>query len=407
MNYRIQEVSKKLKVPRSTIRFWETEFSELVRPTRTNGGQRRYSEADVESFRQIKKILYHRNRSIQQARRLLKLGNEDIDKIDWAKQTILVTGGTGSFGRHFCKIMVEKYHPQVIRIYSRDEIKQGEMRREFKQGCARYFIGDVRDYDRLRRAMEGVDIVVHTANLSQLRSCEYNPLEAVKTNIHGAQNIIDAAIDTGVKKVVALSSDMAVYPVNLYGATALCAEKMFVQGNVYSGTRATRFSCFRCGNVIDGRGGLVSLFREQKEKGLISSIDERMTRFWITMDQAVNFVIKGLEVMDGGEIFVPKTPSVRIIDIAKAITQECMIEFPDDKPGVKIHQVMISEEDGPNTIQYDGTYIILPEQRFRAGRTDLNAKPVPKGFKYASNINNEWLSFEELKQRIPHIDPRI
>ena len=252
MQYRIQQVSKKIEVPRSTIRFWETEFPELIQPKRTNGGQRRYSDEDIHNLKEIKGMLYQKNRSITEARNILRNGNADIGKINWKKQSILVTGGTGSFGKQFCKIMLKKYHPKVIRVYSRDEIRQHEMRQKFSENI-RYFIGDVRDEDRLRRAMEGVDIVVHAAALSHADSCEYNPLEAVKTNIFGASNVVDAAIDVGVKKVMAVSSEKSVYPVNLYGATALCAEKIFIQGNVYSGSRPTRFSCFRCGQAIDSK----------------------------------------------------------------------------------------------------------------------------------------------------------
>jgi len=269
MEYKIQDVSEKLQIPKSTIRYWETEFPELVRPKRTNGRQRRYSEEDISNLRQIKNILYQKNRTIAQARNILRMGNADIGKIEWEKQSILLTGGTGSFGKHFCKLMLEKYHPKVIRVYSRDELKQHEMRQEFGEELLRYFIGDVRDADRLERAMEGADIVVHAAALKQVPACEYNPLEAVKTNIHGAQNIIDAAIDTGVKKVIALSTDKAVSPVNLYGATKLCAEKIIIQGNAYSGPRGTRFGCVRYGNVIGSRGSVIPLFIEQKKGGKV------------------------------------------------------------------------------------------------------------------------------------------
>jgi len=360
MKYRIQEISKKLQVPRSTIRYWETEFPELVKPKRTDGGQRRYSEEDIDNLTQIRKILHNKNRTIDQAKRLLKIGNVDIGKIDWKKQSILLTGGTGSFGKHFCKVMIEKYQPKVIRVYSRDELKQHEMRQKFGEEYVRYFIGDVRDPDRLKRAMEGVDIVVHAAALKQVPACEYNPLEAVKTNIHGAQNVIDAAIDTGVKKVVALSTDKAVNPVNLYGATKLCAEKIFIQGNAYSGSRGTRFSCVRYGNVIGSRGSVVPLFREQKKTGKITITDKRMTRFWLTLDQAVELVINAFCHMQGGEIFVPKIPSMKIIDLAKAIVRDCDIEVIGIRPGEKIHEVLITEEDGRNTVAYNGMYVIMP-----------------------------------------------
>ena len=405
MEYRIREVSEKLEVPRSTIRYWETEFSELVRPTRTDGRQRRYSEQDVAHLMQIKKILHNKNRSIQQARGLLRLGNEDIGKINWERQTFLVTGGTGSFGKHFCKIMLDKYHPKVIRIYSRDELKQHEMRQEFGEDLFRYFIGDVRDADRLKRAMEGVDIVVHAAALKQVPACEYNPLEAVKTNIHGAQSVIDAAIDVGVKKVVALSTDKAVNPVNLYGATKLCAEKIFIQGNAYSGPRGTRFSCVRYGNVIGSRGSVIPLFKEQRKSGTITITDTRMTRFWLTLDQAVELVIKALCHMQGGEIFVPKIPSMKITDLAQVIAPDCRIEVIGMRPGEKIHELLITEEEGRNTAVYKGMYVIMPnyswweKHNYRAGRK------LPEGFVYTSNNNDQWLAIEDLRKIIHESSP--
>ena len=400
MEYKIQEVSKKLEAPRSTIRFWETEFPELIKPKRSSGGQRRYSEADVANLMQIKKILHNKNRSIQQAKRLLKIGNEDIGKIDWKKQSILLTGGTGSFGKHFCKIMVEKYHPKVIRIYSRDELKQHEMRQKFGEDYLRYFIGDVRDADRLKRAMEGIDIVVHAAALKQVPACEYNPLEAVKTNIHGAQNVIDAAIDTGVKKVIALSTDKAVNPVNLYGATKLCAEKIFIQGNAYSGPRGTRFSCVRYGNVIGSRGSVIPLFKEQKKTGKITITDERMTRFWLTLDQAVELVIKALCHMLGGEIFVPKIPSMKIMDLAKAIARDCDIEVIGIRPGEKIHELLITEEEGRNTAIYNGMYVIMPSHSWWERQNYKKGGRLPESFVYTSNNNDQWLSVDDLRRII-------
>ena len=399
IEYRIQEVSKKLQVPRSTIRYWETEFSELVKPRRTDGGQRRYSEEDIDNLIQIKKILHNKNRSIDQAKRLLKIGNADIGKIDWEKQSILLTGGTGSFGKHFCKVMLEKYHPKVIRIYSRDEIRQHEMRQKFS-GSIRCFIGDIRDANRLRRAMEGVDIVVHAAVLSHVDSCEYNPLEAVKTNIFGASNVVDAAIDVGVKKVMAVSSEKSVYPVNLYGATALCAEKIFIQGNVYSGSRPTRFSCFRCGQAIDSKGNLISFLKEQKNKRIINVINKEMTRFWITMEQAVESIIKSLEIMEGGEIFVPKVPSIRIKDFINAIAPECEVRSNDTVNGEKIHEVMISEEDSRNTIQHNETYIILPDHWRKDREMTLKGERMPARFAYTSKTNNEWLNIDDIKRLI-------
>ncbi len=400
MEYRIQEVSGKLEVPRSTIRYWETEFSELLKPKRTPGRQRRYSEEDIDNFMQIKEILHKKNRSIQQAKRLLKLGNEDIGKINWEKQTILVTGGTGSFGKHFCKIMLEKYKPQVIRIYSRDELKQHEMRQQFGEEFLRYFIGDVRDPDRLRRAMEGVDIVVHAAALKQVPSCEYNPFEAVKTNVYGAQNVIDAAIDTGVKKVVALSSDKAVNPVNLYGATKLCSDKIIIQGNSYSGEGGTIFSCVRYGNVIGSRGSVIPLFSDQKKTGKITITDKRMTRFWLTLDQAVELVLEGFNHMHGGEIFVPKIPSMKIVDLAKAIAPDCDIEVIGIRPGEKIHEVLVTEEEGRNTVMYNGMYVIMPNHSWWQKLNYNAGKRLSDGFRYTSNNNDEWLTVDDLKKII-------
>ena len=401
MEYRIQEVSKKLEVPESTVRYWETEFSEIIKPKRTQGGQRRYSQSDLEQLTQIKKLLHLKNRTISQAKGILKGGNEDVEKINWGKQTILLTGGTGSFGKHFCKTMLEKYHPKTIRVYSRDELKQHEMRQVFGENIIRYFIGDVRDADRVKRAMEGADIVVHAAALKQVPSCEYNPFEAVKTNIHGAENIIDAAIDVGVKKVVALSTDKAVNPVNLYGATKLCAEKIFIQGNAYSGSRGTRFSCVRYGNVIGSRGSVIPLFKEQKKTGKITITDNRMTRFWITLDQAVELVVMALRHAHGGEIFVPKIPSMKVIDLAAAVAPECEIETIGIRPGEKLHESLITEEEGRNAISYNGMYIVLPNYTWWEERRNYKTgQRLPDGFSYTSNQNDDWLSVEDLRKLV-------
>ena len=400
MTYRIQKVSQKLGVAPSTIRYWEKEFTELISPLRTAGGQRRYSEKDINSLDKIKALLHHKNKSIEEARAILRQGNADIGVIDWPNQSILLTGGTGSFGKHFCKIMIEKYRPRVIRIFSRDELKQHEMRQRFGEKSLTYFIGDVRDADRLKRAMEGVDIVIHAAALKQVPACEYNPLEAVKTNIHGAQNIIEAAIDTGVKKVVALSTDKAVNPVNLYGATKLCAEKIFIQGNSYAGPRNTRFSCVRYGNVIGSRGGVIPLFKEQKKNGKITITDRRMTRFWITLDQAVELVVSALCHMQGGEIFVPKIPSMEITDLARAIAPECEIEVIGIRPGEKLHEILITEEDGRNTVAYNGMFVIMPTYTWWRRQNYNTGQKMPDGFTYTSNNNNEWLTVEDLKKVI-------
>jgi UDP-N-acetylglucosamine 4,6-dehydratase len=326
-----------------------------------------------------------------------QIGNRLESKIDWEKQTILLTGGTGSFGKHFCKVMRRKYHPRVVRIYSRDELKQFEMRQKIGEKGLRYFIGDVRDVNRLRRAMSGVDIVIHAAALKQVPACEYNPIEAVKTNIHGAQNVIDAAIDAGVKKVVALSTDKAVNPVNLYGATKLCAEKLFVQGNAYSGGREPRFSCVRYGNVIGSRGSVIPLFKEQKKNGKITITDERMTRFWITLDQAVELVVSALIHMQGGEIFVPRIPSMKIVDLAKAVAPDCMIEEIGIRPGEKLHEILVTEEEGRNTVSYNGIYVIMPQLSWWKRENYRSGKRLPDGFHYTSKENDHWMGIEDLR----------
>ena len=404
--YKIQEVSEKVEVPASTVRYWEAEFGGFIKPKKTQGKQRRYSQRDVEQFMQIRELLHIKKKTISQAKILLRNGNEDTGKINWAKQSILLTGGTGSFGRHFCKVMMEKYNPEVIRIYSRDELKQHEMRQEFGEDKIRYFIGDVRDGERLKRAMEGIDIVVHAAALKQVPACEYNPLEAVKTNILGAKNVIDAAIDTGVKKVVALSTDKAANPVNLYGATKLCAEKIFIQGNSYTGPRGTRFSCVRYGNVIGSRGSVVPLFQEQKKTGKITVTDKEMTRFWITLDQAVELVVHTLSHMQGGEIFIPRIPSMNISDLAKVVAPECEIEVIGIRPGEKLHEILVTEEEGRNTVAHDGLYVILPNYPWWERQNYKSGQNLPEGFVYSSNKNDQWLGVDELRKLIyePSID---
>ena len=244
--------------------------------------------------------------------------------MDWKNKTILVTGGTGSFGKKFVKVMLEEYHPAKIIIYSRDELKQHEMRISgYNHEALRYFIGDVRDIERMRRAFNNVDIVVHAAALKQVPACEYNPMEAVKTNILGSSNVIDAALDMGVEKVLALSTDKAVSPVNLYGATKLAAEKLFIQSNAYAGGKATRFSCVRYGNVVGSRGSVVPVFLKQRKSGIVTITDERMTRFWISLEQGVRFVISNIEQMHGGEVFVPKIPSMKVLDLARTLAPRC------------------------------------------------------------------------------------
>lgn len=312
-------------------------------------------------------------------------------------KTILITGGTGSFGRKFTESVLRHYRPKKLIIFSRDELKQHEMRQQFNDPCLRYFIGDVRDKDRLHRAIHGVDIVVHAAALKQVPSCEYNPFEAVKTNIFGAQNVIDAAIDCGVKKVMAISTDKAVNPINLYGATKLCAEKMFVQSNSYSGMGGTRFSCCRYGNVVASRGSVVPIFLEQRKNGTITVTDPRMTRFWLTLEQGVEFVIRCIGLMHGGEIFVPKIPSVKIMDLAKVIAPDCEVQYIGIRPGEKLHEALVSDDEARHTLELDDMHIIQPVHPWWGADKWAGAQPVPDGFRFTSDTNTRWLSVEELQ----------
>lgn len=321
--------------------------------------------------------------------------------MNWTNKTILLTGGTGSFGKKFTKIMLQNYHPRKLIIYSRDELKQHEMRvAGFNHPSLRYFIGDVRDRDRLYRAMKGVDIIVHAAALKQVPACEYNPLEAVKTNINGASNIIDAAIDSGVEKVLALSTDKAVNPVNLYGATKLVAEKLFVQANAYAGSGGTRFSCVRYGNVVGSRGSVIPLFRKQRETGTITLTDDRMTRFWLTLEQGVKFVIDNIERMRGGEVFVPKIPSTRITDLVELLAPDCEVKTIGIRPGEKLHEVLISRDEAQYTLEFDNMYLIQPAHPWWQQPTYPNAKPMTEGAKFSSDKNDWWLSLEEIAQLI-------
>lgn len=399
MELRIKQVSEKLEIPISTIRYWQQEFSEFLRPRKTEGGQRRYGNKEIEILRRIREQIHVRKTSIDEVKKMLDENGGGRQKIDWSKQTILVTGGTGSFGKHFCRIMLEKYQPRVIRVYSRDELKQHEMRIEFKDDPRlRFLIGDVRDVDRLRRAMHGVDMVVHAAALKQVPACEYNPFEAVKTNIHGAQNVIDAAIDSGVKKVIALSTDKAVNPVNLYGATKLCSDKLFVQGNAYAGGEVTRFACVRYGNVIGSRGSVIPLFLKQRATGRLTVTDERMTRFWITLDGAVDLVVKGFHYMEGGEIFVPKIPSMRIMDLARAVAPECEVDFIGIRPGEKLHEALTGEDEGRNAISYKGMYVILPNMSWWKRENYKGGEKLPENFVYTSDNNDSWMTVEQLRR---------
>jgi UDP-N-acetylglucosamine 4,6-dehydratase len=318
---------------------------------------------------------------------------------------ILITGGTGSFGRRFAKNILTAFKPRRVIIFSRDEVKQQKMRTELPDnpgGPMRYFIGDIRDRERLYRAFRGVDIVIHAAALKQVPTAEYNPLEVIKTNILGASNIIDAAIDCGVKKVIALSSDKAVSPANLYGATKLCADKLFVSAGVYTGPKDTRFSVVRYGNVLGSRGSIVPMLLDERCNGKVPITDIRMTRFWISLKQAVEFVLLCIEQMQGGEIFVPKIPSMRVVDLARAIAPHCEHDIVGIRPGEKLHEVLLTEEDARQAIEFDNYFVIKPPpfiSRWTADHLE-NGKPIKDGFNYSSDTNTQWLSKQELMAMI-------
>ena len=320
-------------------------------------------------------------------------------------KVILVTGGTGSFGQKFAEILLREHSPAAVRIYSRGELLQQLMQQKFNgEERLRFLIGDVRDKDRLARAMNGVDIVVHAAALKQVPTSEYNPIEAVKTNINGAANIIDAAIDNNVAQVMNISTDKAVQPVNLYGATKLVAEKLFVHGNAYiGGVRQTRLSCVRYGNVVGSRGSVVPIFMEQKSQGKITITDERMTRFWLTLEQGVRFVIACIERMRGGEIFIPKIPSMKITALAEAIAPKAKREIVGIRPGEKLHEVLLSEEEAKHAREFTDYYLIEPEHPFWSVVRSKGGKPLPDGFKYTSDNNKKWLSAKELKKVVEGI----
>ena len=317
--------------------------------------------------------------------------------MNWSSLNVFVTGGTGSFGRKFAEIMLRDYHPRKLVIFSRGELKQHEMRTSgFDHPSLRYFIGDVRDQSRLHRAMNGADIVIHAAALKQVPACEYNPVEAVATNINGARNVVDAALDSGVKKVLALSTDKAVNPVNLYGATKLVAEKLFVQANSYSGSGPTRFSCSRYGNVLGSRGSVIPVFRAQRASGKVTITDLRMTRFWMTLDQGVRFVIRCIENMHGGEVFVPKIPSMGIADMAAAVAPGCAMVPVGIRAGEKLHEVLVAEDEARNALEFEDMFVIRPAHSWWAETNWRHGRPLPDGFRYTSDTNTRWLTAEEL-----------
>jgi len=319
-------------------------------------------------------------------------------------KNILITGGTGSFGKKCAEVILKKYKPKRLIIFSRDELKQFEMAQQFpdtKYDCIRFFIGDIRDKERMYRAFHGVDYIIHAAALKQVPAAEYNPFEAVKTNILGAQNVINVAIDVGVKKVIALSTDKAANPINLYGATKLCSDKLFIAGNSYRGSESSIFSVVRYGNVVGSRGSVIPFFLKCKEEGILPITDPRMTRFWITLDQGVKFVLDSLQRMVGGELFVPKLPSMNIMDLANVIAPECKKEIVGIRPGEKVHEVMIPKEDSRRTLEFDSHYVIQPDFQFWGKRFKENScKQVTDGFEYNSETNPWRLKPEDMLEMI-------
>lgn len=321
-------------------------------------------------------------------------------------KSILITGGTGSFGKQYVKTILERYRPKRLIVYSRDELKQFEMEQDFNQSCMRYFIGDVRDRDRLIQAMKGVDFVIHAAALKQVPAAEYNPMECIKTNIHGAENVIHASLANDVEKVIALSTDKAANPINLYGATKLASDKLFVAANNVAGGHKTRFAVVRYGNVVGSRGSVVPYFQKliSEEAEALPITDERMTRFWITLQQGVDFVLKNFERMHGGEIFVPKIPSVRIVDLAVAMAPDMPHKIIGIRPGEKLHEIMCPADDSHLTLEFNDHFVIKPTIQF-SGRVDFavnklgeNGKSVEQGFEYHSGKNPHFLSIDEIRE---------
>lgn len=319
-------------------------------------------------------------------------------------KNILITGGTGSFGKKCTEIILQKYKPNRLIIFSRDELKQFEMAQVFsetKYPCMRYFIGDVRDPERLHRAFHGVDYVIHAAAMKQVPAAEYNPTECIKTNIYGAENIINAAADRHVKKVIALSTDKAANPINLYGATKLCSDKLFVAANAFVAQDATKFGVVRYGNVIGSRGSVIPFFLKQKHNGFLTVTDPRMTRFWITLEQGVEFVLSCLDRMIGGEVFVPKIPSMNIMDLANAIAPDCEKRIIGIRPGEKLHEVMIPADEAHRSREFDDYYVVLPSFTHMDHRfTDLGGAALPDGFEYDSESNHNWFGIDEIRELI-------
>jgi len=322
----------------------------------------------------------------------------------WKDRTVLITGGTGSFGKKFAQIVLQQPIRKLI-IFSRDELKQHQMRtNRFDDPRIRYFIGDVRDGDRLRRAMDGVDVVVHAAALKQVPACEYNPMEAIMTNIFGARNVIEAALDRGVQRVMALSTDKAVNPINLYGATKLCAEKLFIQSNSYAGAREIRFSCVRYGNVVGSRGSVIPLFLEQKKNGKLTVTDKRMTRFWITLDQGARFVLRCIEEMHGGEVFVPKIPSMNMMELVSAIAPDAKIDVIGIRPGEKVHELLVSEDEARHCVEFDDMFVIEPTHPWWSQEEWSHGKRPTEGFRYGSDTNPQKVSAGELRRMVAELE---
>jgi len=320
--------------------------------------------------------------------------------------SIMITGGTGSFGKRYTKTLLERYKPKRIIIYSRDELKQFEMQQEFNDPCMRYFIGDVRDCERLKQAMRGVDYVIHAAALKQVPAAEYNPMECIKTNIHGAENVIKAAIEVGVKRIIALSTDKAANPINLYGATKLASDKLFVAANNMVGEQDTRFSVVRYGNVVGTRGSVVPFFEKliKDKTDHLPITHPEMTRFWITLQEGVDFVLKNFERMLGGEIFIPKIPSMRVVDLATSMAPELEQREVGIRPGEKIHEIMCPQDDSHLTLEFDDHFVIIPSihystagNRFTPNKIGEEGEPVKQGYEYNSGTNPEFLTVEALK----------
>jgi UDP-N-acetylglucosamine 4,6-dehydratase len=326
-------------------------------------------------------------------------------------KSVLITGGSGSFGKKFTEIVLSRYQPERLIIFSRDEFKLFEMAQRFSVAdhpAIRYFVGDVRDKERLHRAFHHVDYVIHAAALKQVPTAEYNPFEAVKTNVLGAQNVIDVAIDSGVRKVIALSTDKAANPINLYGATKLCSDKLFIAGNSYVGADQCMFGVVRYGNVMGSRGSVIPYFMKQKKTGTLTITDPRMTRFWITLEQSVEFVLECLEKMVGGELFIPKIPSMNIMDLAKAIAPECRTKIIGIRPGEKLHEVLLPKNESRNALELKNSYIIQPDFEFWTKRfADNKATPVADDFEYSSETNSDFLSTEQLRSWLAQFEGQI